>query len=177
MEGEDNGEWIIVDCGSAVVHVMQPTIRSYYNLEELWGDKPVRLKLGAPKPIEAAGHSGTAKSDRVNHAGKAPRRVEPEPLKAQMPGRPSAKKAVAKPATKTATKPAGKTAAKAVNKTTTKPSAPTTAKPAVKAPLKMVKVNAPSKAAKKTPAKSAAKSAAKPLAKRAPAKKAAPRQA
>jgi ribosome-associated protein len=219
MEGEDNGEWIIVDCGSAVVHVMQPTIRSYYNLEELWGDKPVRLKLGAPKPTEAAGHSGTAKSDRVNHAGKAPRRVEPEPVKAQMPGRPSAKKTVAKPATQTATKtatqPVGKTAAKAVSKTTAKPatqsaakttakpatqsaaktsakssakssapkttsakpSTPTTAKPAVKAPLKMVKVNAPSKAAKKTPAKSAAKSAAKPLAKRAPAKKAASRQA
>ena len=153
MEGEDNGEWIIVDCGSAVVHVMQPTIRSYYNLEELWGDKPVRLKLGAPKPMEAAGHGGTAKTDRVNHAGKAPRRVEQEPVKAQMPGRPSAKKAVAKPATKPASKPAAKTA--------------------VKAPLKMVKVNEPSKAAKKTPAKSAVK----PVAKRAPAKKAAPRKA
>ena len=35
-EGEDNGEWIIVDCGAAVVHVMQPAIRQYYNLEELW---------------------------------------------------------------------------------------------------------------------------------------------
>ena len=157
MEGEDNGEWIIVDCGSAVVHVMQPTIRSYYNLEELWGDKPVRLKLGAPKPMEAAGHSGTAKTDRVNHAGKAPRRVEQEPVKAQMPGRPSAKKAVAKHATKPASKPASKPAAKTT----------------VKAPLKMVKVNEPSKAAKKTPAKSAVK----PVAKRAPAKKAAPRKA
>ena len=52
IEGEDNGEWIIVDCGSAVAHIMQPTIRSYYNLEEIWGDKPVRLKLGAPKPLE-----------------------------------------------------------------------------------------------------------------------------
>ncbi len=161
MEGEDNGEWIIVDCGSAVVHVMQPTIRSYYNLEELWGDKPVRLKLGAPKPMEAAGHSGTVKTDRVNHAGKAPRRVEQEPVKAQMPGRPSAKKAVAKPATKTANKPA------------TKPASKPAAKTAVKAPLKMVKVNEPSKAAKKTPAKSAVK----PVAKRAPAKKAAPRKA
>jgi ribosome-associated protein len=46
-EGEDNGEWIIVDCGAAVVHVMQPAIRQYYNLEELWGDKVVKLKLGA----------------------------------------------------------------------------------------------------------------------------------
>ncbi len=53
VEGEANGEWIIVDCGQAVVHVMQPTYRTYYNLEELWGEKPVRLKLGAPKPVVA----------------------------------------------------------------------------------------------------------------------------
>jgi ribosome-associated protein len=50
MEGEDNGEWIIVDCGSVVVHIMQPAIRTYYHLEEIWGEKPVRIKLGAPKP-------------------------------------------------------------------------------------------------------------------------------
>ena len=49
-EGEDNGEWIIVDCGAAVVHVMQPAIREYYHLEELWGDKPVRMKIGAAPP-------------------------------------------------------------------------------------------------------------------------------
>jgi ribosome-associated protein len=51
VEGETNGEWIIVDCGQAVVHVMQPNFRQYYNLEELWGDKPVRLKFGAAKPV------------------------------------------------------------------------------------------------------------------------------
>ena len=51
IEGEDNGEWIIVDCGAVVVHIMQPTIRQYYNLEEIWGEKPVRIKLGAPKPV------------------------------------------------------------------------------------------------------------------------------
>ena len=54
MEGEENGEWIIVDCGAIVVHIMQPTIRQYYHLEEIWGDKPVRLKLGAAKPQPAA---------------------------------------------------------------------------------------------------------------------------
>src|SRR3990167_4115646 len=54
IEGEANGEWIIVDCGQAVVHVMQPNIRIYYNLEELWGEKPVRLKLGAAKPVAVA---------------------------------------------------------------------------------------------------------------------------
>jgi ribosome-associated protein len=51
IEGEENGEWIIIDCGQAVVHVMQPAIRQYYHLEEIWGEKPVRLKFGAPKPV------------------------------------------------------------------------------------------------------------------------------
>ena len=46
-EGEDNGEWIIVDCGAAVAHIMQPAIRDYYHLEEIWGGKTVRLKMGA----------------------------------------------------------------------------------------------------------------------------------
>src|SRR5689334_5799256 len=50
IEGEENGEWIIVDCGAAVAHIMQPAIRQYYHLEEIWGDKPVRLKFGAPRP-------------------------------------------------------------------------------------------------------------------------------
>jgi ribosome-associated protein len=44
-EGEENGEWIIVDCGAAVAHVMQPSIRDYYRLEEIWGGKPVKIKL------------------------------------------------------------------------------------------------------------------------------------
>ncbi len=45
-EGEDNGEWIIVDCGAAVAHIMQPAIRDYYNLEEIWSGKSVKMKLG-----------------------------------------------------------------------------------------------------------------------------------
>ncbi|MDP1692238.1 MAG: ribosome silencing factor [Burkholderiaceae bacterium] len=54
-EGEDNGEWIIVDCGAAVAHIMQPGIRDYYQLEEIWGDKPVKMKLdGAAKGLVKA---------------------------------------------------------------------------------------------------------------------------
>ena len=53
IEGEENGEWIIVDCGSAVVHVMQPAFRQYYKLEEIWGGKPVRLKTASEKAAAA----------------------------------------------------------------------------------------------------------------------------
>ena len=63
IEGEENGEWIIVDCGAAVVHIMQPAIRQYYTLEEIWGDKPVRLRLGAAKP--AAPKAASAKPSKT----------------------------------------------------------------------------------------------------------------
>lgn len=59
VEGEDVGEWVLVDCGDAVVHIMQPQLRQYYNLEEIWGDKPVRIELVArasaacPRPARA----------------------------------------------------------------------------------------------------------------------------
>jgi len=44
-EGQDTGEWVLLDLGDIVVHCMQPGIRQYYNLEEIWGEKPVRVKL------------------------------------------------------------------------------------------------------------------------------------
>lgn len=44
-EGEDNGEWVIVDSGACVVHIMQGNIRNYYRLEDLWGEKPIALHL------------------------------------------------------------------------------------------------------------------------------------
>lgn len=85
-EGEENGEWIIVDCGVIVVHIMQPVIRTYYQLEELWGEKPVQIKLLEDK----------AKAKRLA-ATKAPAKVPAKEISAKTP----AKKA---PAKKTAVK-------------------------------------------------------------------------
>ena len=49
IEGEKGGEWVLVDLGEIVVHLMHPTIRSFYNLEEVWGGKKVRLQIKAAK--------------------------------------------------------------------------------------------------------------------------------
>ena len=47
LEGEETGEWVLVDCGDIVVHVMQPAVRAYYNLEELWTARPRSRTRGA----------------------------------------------------------------------------------------------------------------------------------
>lgn len=105
IEGEDNGEWIIVDCGAAVAHIMQPAIRQYYHLEEIWGDTPIRLRLGAPKPAASA-----------KKAAPAAKKAEPTSLRRSTAVKTiereatAAKKAAAKKAA--AKKPAGKAAAK-----------------------------------------------------------------
>jgi len=156
IEGEDNGEWIIVDCGSVVAHVMQPTIRTYYNLEEIWGDKPVRLKLGAPKPAEPVRKPVAKKKANVS-AGRTPTRRDSVPVgpmgsEALKPTRKAPAKTSAKPAAKTAGKPMGKPTVKSVGKAPAKSSSKPAAKPA-------------GKVASKPAAKSSVKPAAKPATK------------
>ncbi|NBY70407.1 MAG: ribosome silencing factor [Betaproteobacteria bacterium] len=163
IEGEDNGEWIIVDCGSVVAHVMQPTIRTYYNLEEIWGDKPVRLKLGAPKPAEPARKPVAKKKANVS-AGRTPTRRDSVPVgpmgsEALKPTRKAPAKTSAKPAAKTAGKPMGKPTVKSVGKAPAKSSS----KPAAKSAGKVA-----SKPAAKSSVKPAAKPAAKSFAKAKP---------
>ncbi len=123
LEGEDNGEWIIVDCGAAVAHVMQPAIRDYYHLEEIWGDKPVKMKIDgvANKLVKASEHAGkpaagketAAKRAALGKAGakapakkapakkapakKAAAKTSPRGASAKAPARPAAKKVAAKP--------------------------------------------------------------------------------
>jgi ribosome-associated protein len=167
IEGEDNGEWIIVDCGSAVAHIMQPTIRSYYNLEEIWGDKPVRLKLGAPKPVEPV-RKPVAKKKATVSAGRTPTRRDAVPVG------PKGSESV-RAARPTQAKAPAKSSAKAPVKAPVKAPTKSTAKPSAKAPVKstnakvgakMVSKSAPTTATKAKPvAKPQAKALANPKAK------------
>ncbi len=162
-EGEENGEWIIVDCGQAVAHIMQPAIRQYYRLEEIWGDKPVRLKLGAAKPRKVTASEDEAPAKKP--AAKKSAAVKKAPARKAAQAAP--KKAAAK---KAPAKQAPKAAAAAAKKPVAKPAAKAAAK---KAPVKTVVVNKP--VAKKAAPKAAA-TAKKPAAKKAPARKAAARK-
>ena len=186
IEGEDNGEWIIVDCGAAVAHIMQPAIRQYYRLEELWGDTPVRLKLGAAKPQSSAATELAEKKSAQKAAksgAKATAKKAAAPTVAARSGKATVK-AVAKTAAKTAAKtpvkaapkPAAKTTAKAAPaKTVAKTSGTVAAKKpaAPKTPVKTVVVKpggAKKPAAKKSSpaAKTPARAAAKPASAAAP---------
>lgn len=186
IEGEDNGEWIIVDCGAAVAHIMQPTIRQYYHLEELWGDKPIKLKLGAPAPlvkaskadaepeakpkVSRAGAKTSAKSGAktaAKSAAKVPAKAPTAPDSSYV-GRVgktndwTAKRNAATPATEPAAKPARAGAKAAPGKSS--------ARPAVKTPIVKVPV-AKKVAAKKTAAKTVAKTAVrKPATRKTPSR-------
>ncbi len=155
IEGEENGEWIIVDCLQCVVHIMQPAIRTYYHLEEIWGDKPVRLKLGSAKPAQATAAPVAAPAKKVAAKKSAPAKKAKKPERPIAGPRPEALPLT--PAKKAAMKkaPAAKT--------------PTVSTPAAKAPVKKTgTAKLPMTVVGKVPAKKvAAKSSAKP----APAKR------
>jgi ribosome-associated protein len=109
-EGEENGEWIIVDCGAAVAHIMQPAIRQYYHLEEIWGDKPVRLKFGAAKPATAQQHpqksAATKPAGSKTAAKKAPGKATAKTAAKATVRKEAGEAPVKKPATKAPAKKA-----------------------------------------------------------------------
>jgi ribosome-associated protein len=184
IEGEENGEWIIVDCGAAVAHIMQPTIRQYYHLEELWGEKPIKLKLGAPAPLVKA--------------SKAEPKAEPAGAPRAKPGAKTASKtgakAVAGSRGRSAAKPAvkapvrdyepgyigklGKTSDWTARRNEAAPAEEPAAKPVKtsRAPAKKVAAGIAPKPATKTAAKPAPRPARKPVVEVPVAKKVAARK-
>jgi ribosome-associated protein len=79
VEGAKSGEWILVDFGDLVVHIMHPTVRSFYNLEEIWGGKNVRLSAPAKNapakkaPARKAKKKAAPKKKAAKARAKAPR--------------------------------------------------------------------------------------------------------
>lgn len=125
VEGEENGEWIIVDCGAAVAHIMQPAIRQYYHLEEIWGEKPVRVKTG-PTGKPARPQADRAPTTKATAKKATPKKAAAKKATAKAKPAPAAKKAAARaPAKKSAPRAGAKTAKKApAKKSAAKKSAP-----------------------------------------------------
>ena len=133
IEGETTGEWVLVDLGDMIVHIMQPAIRAYYRLEEIWGEKEIKLGAAKRKPS-----TGTKITSHI--LGSTPTKT----TASTTPARKTATKTAPKTATKSSTKTASKTASKSAGKTATR-------SPAVK------KTAAKKVVAKKTVSKTAVK--------------------
>jgi ribosome-associated protein len=103
LEGEDTGEWVLVDLGDMIVHIMQPAIRQYYRLEEIWGEKPVKLGAAKRKSSVEAVAAEAAPKTKSKHLAANQDQPEAKPVRERKP-------AATKTATKTAAakKPAAK---------------------------------------------------------------------
>jgi ribosome-associated protein len=103
-EGGETGEWVLVDCGDVVVHIMQPAVREYYKLEELWQDGKVEF----PKPVAAKKPATTKARADAEPAPKVAKKPTAKKVATKKPAakKPAAKKVAAK--TPTTKSPAGK---------------------------------------------------------------------
>jgi ribosome-associated protein len=125
IEGETTGEWVLVDLGDMIVHIMQPAIRAYYRLEEIWGEKEIKLGAAKRKPstdTKITSHILGSTPTKSTTSKKTSASTSPARKTATKTATKSSTKSASKTASKTATKSAGKTATRspAVKKTAAK---------------------------------------------------------
>lgn len=165
IEGEGTGEWVLVDLGDMIVHIMQPAIRAYYRLEEIWGDKEV--KFGAAKRLSSGASPSLVKGHLVGS--------KPAPAAKAAAKKAPAEKATTEKVTRTASKPTRKPVAKVATKTPTRTAAKSASKTPAKTASKTARKTAAKSAVKKVPIKKiVGKTASKTASKKAPAKRASP---
>jgi ribosome-associated protein len=103
MEGTDTGEWVLVDLGDVVVHIMQPVTRDHYRLEDIWGEVSVSLEeITKPFRKTAPARKPSAKRPSTNTPVTAKPLSKKAPTKkpateASAPKMPSTKKQAEKP--------------------------------------------------------------------------------
>lgn len=135
LEGEDTGEWVLVDLGDMIVHIMQPAIRQYYRLEEIWGEKPVKLGAAKRKSTPEAAEAAEPKT-KSKHLAANQEQPEAKPVRERKTAaaKTTAAKTVAakKPAAKKA--PVGKTVKVAPSKSEIAAVEATKAKPPKRVP-------------------------------------------
>jgi ribosome-associated protein len=123
LEGEDTGEWVLVDLGDMIVHIMQPAIRQYYRLEEIWGEKPVKLGAAKRKSSVEAVEAAAAPKTKGKHLAANQEQPEAKPVNERKPAAKRATAASKSAATEGAAKkpaakiPAGARVKVAVSKT------------------------------------------------------------
>jgi ribosome-associated protein len=165
IEGEGTGEWVLVDLGDMIVHIMQPAIRAYYRLEEIWGDKEV--KFGAAKRLSSGASPSLVKGHLVGS--------KPAPAAKAAAKKVPAEKATTEKVTRTASKPTRKPVAKVATKTPTRTGAKSVSKTPAKTASKTARKTAAKSVVKKVPIKKiVGKTASKTASKKAPAKRASP---
>ena len=157
MEGGESGEWVLVDCSDAIVHIMQPAVREFYNLEELWGQKKVAVMTAAEKAADAA--------------RRAAQKAVKKAIKKSTAGKSGPAIAVNSPARGVAKKVPGKPVKKAVKKVVQR-----TRKKVVTVKKLVAKKSAVRKAGGKTSGNTGGKAGGTTGGKKAPAKKAATRK-
>ncbi len=135
LEGEDTGEWVLVDLGDMIVHIMQPAIRQYYRLEEIWGEKPVKLGAAKRKSTPEAAEAAEPKT-KSKHLAANQEQPEAKPVRERKTATKTAAAAKTVAAKKPAAKkaPVGKTVKVAPSKSEIAAVEATKAKPPKRAP-------------------------------------------